>query len=120
MKRPGAALVALVIALGLPPSVLAQENDRSAERVGAALQRQSLLGSGALTWADPPPRKLGIFTLVPPEGPGEIVRLRLPIGELVSQAAHALSAAHQRRREASARHEVQRVLSAFIAQRKTR
>ena len=119
MKRLGAALVALVVGLGLPPLLLAQENGRSVERVSVALQRQSPLGSSAFTWTEPPSRKLGIFTLVPPGGPGEMVRLRLPIGELVSKAAHSISAANQRRRETSARHEVRRVLSAFIAQQKT-
>lgn len=118
MRLARAALVILVLALGLPPLLLAQEKDRSVERVSAALQRQSQLDSGAVTWTEPPPRKLGIFALVPPEEPGEVVRVRLPIGELVSKAAQGISAANQRRRETSARHEVQKVLSAFIAQQK--
>ena len=48
--------------------------------------------------------------------PGEMIRLRLPIGELVTNAARAILAANQKRRESSARHEVQKALSAFIAQ----
>ena len=119
MKFAGTALVVLVVGLGLPSLLLAQESDRSVERVSAALQRQSQLGSSVLTWTEPPPKKLGIFTLVSPREPGEMVRLRLPIGELVSKAAQGVSAANQRRRETSARHEVQKALTVFIAQQKT-
>ena len=119
MKFAETALGVLAICLGLPPLLLAQENDRSVARISAALQRQSQLGSSALTWTEPPPKKLGILTLVSPTEPGEMVRLRLPIGELLSKAAHGVSAANQRRRETSARHEVQKALSAFIAQQKT-
>ena len=119
MRLVSAALVALVFVLGLPPLLLAQEKDRSVERVSAALQRQSQLGSSVFNWTEPPPRKLGIVALVPSAEPGEVVRLRLPIGELVSKAAHGISAANQRRRETAARHEVQKVLSAFLAQQKT-
>lgn len=45
-----------------------------------------------------------------------MVRLRLPIGQLVSKAARGVSAVNQRRREASAERHVQQALSAFIAQ----
>jgi hypothetical protein len=119
MKLAQTALLVLVVCLGVPPLLLAQENDRSVERISAALRRQSQLGSSALTWTEPPPKQLGIVALVFPTEPGEMVRLRLPIGELVSKAAQGVSAANQRRRETSARHEVQKALSAFIAQQKT-
>ncbi len=108
-----AALIILVI-LGVgPPRLLAQEIDRSVERVSAALQAQSSLRLTAPTWAEPPPKQIGVFTLVPPTNPGEILRVRLPIGELASRTARGLARANQRRREAAARLEVQRALTAF-------
>ena len=119
MKLAGIALVALMVGLGLPPLLLAQENDRSVQRISTALQRQSQIGSSVPTWTEPPSRKLGIFTLVPPAEAGEMVRLRLPIGEMVSTAAQRVSAANQKRRETSARQEVQKALTAFFAQQKS-
>ena len=119
MKLATTALIVLLLCLGRPPLLLAQGNDRSVERISAALQRQSQISSSALTWTEPLPKKLGIFALVPPTEPGEMVRLRIPIGELVSKAARGVSAANQRRRETSARLEVQKALTAFIAQQKT-
>jgi len=119
VKFAATALGVLMAGLGLPSLLLAQERDRSVERVRAGLQRQSQPGSSVLTWTEPPPKKLGIFTLVSPREPGEMVRLRLPIGELVAKAAQGVSAANQRRRETSARHDVQKALTAFIAQQKT-
>ena len=117
MKLAGTLLVVLVVGLGLPPLLLAQESDRSVQRISAALRRQSQIGSSAATGTEPPSRKLGVLTLVPPVEPGEMVRLRLPIGEIVSAAAQRISTANQRRRETSARREVQQALTAFIAQR---
>ena len=119
MKSAETALVVLLVGLGLPSLLRAQGNDRSVARISAALQRQSQIGSSASTWTEPPPKKLGMLTLVSPTEPGEMVRLRVPIGELLSRAAQGVSAANQRRRETSARHEVQKSLSAFIAQQKT-
>jgi hypothetical protein len=119
MKLAGTALAFLVVGLGLPPQLLAQEIDRSVERISAALQRQSRLGSSVPIWTEPAPKKLGIFTLEYPTEPGEMVRLRVPIGELVAKAAHALSATSQRRRETAARQEVQKALTAFLAQQNT-
>lgn len=120
MKLAGAVIVVLALCAGLPGELLAQGHDRSVERVSAALQGQPRLGSGVFTWTEPAPVRLGILTLVPPVHRGEIVRVRLPIGELVSAAAHRISTANQRRREAAARQEVQRALSACVARRGTR
>jgi hypothetical protein len=119
MKLAQTALIVLVIALCFPALLRAQENDRAVGRISAALQRQSQLGSSAPAWTEPPAKKLGIFTLVFPTEPGEIVRLRLPIGEMIARAAQGVSAANQKRREASAHSEVQKALTAFIAQQKT-
>src|SRR3954454_3965982 len=81
MKLAGAALIVVIAGLGLAPSLLAQDGGRPGGRITAALQRPSHLGSSVPTWTEPPSKKLGIFTLVPATQPGEMVRLRLPIGE---------------------------------------
>jgi hypothetical protein len=45
------------------------------------------------------PTRLGMFTLVPPETNGEVIRIAIPVGELASKAARAISDARQRRAE---------------------
>lgn len=57
-----------------------------------------------------PPTKLGIFTLVPPTSRGEMVRVSIPIGELVTRAFAGVAAANQRRQEAAARRRVEEAL----------
>ena len=64
-----------------------------------------------------PPAKLGIFTLVPPTGRGEIIRVSVPIGELVSRAFKSLSEANRRRQEAASRRKVEANLQAFAEHR---
>ena len=61
------------------------------------------------------PLEFGIFTLVAPTGRGEIVRVSIPIGELVSRAVKGVSASLHRRQEAAARREVDEALTAFAA-----
>jgi hypothetical protein len=61
-------------------------------------------------WIEPPPRRLGVFTIVPPERPGEVVRVAVPIGALTMRAAHAVGQAQQRRAERKARKEVEQAL----------
>jgi hypothetical protein len=113
MRRLAAGLV---FALVCPPSVLAQERDRSVERIRLALEEQPPLSMGGppppIT---PTPRTFGIFTLVPPTRSGEFVRVSVPIGELVSQAAKGMASANRRRQEAASRRKVQAALKAFAA-----
>jgi hypothetical protein len=45
------------------------------------------------------PTRLGMFTLVPPETNGEVIRVAIPVGELASKAARAISDARHRRAE---------------------
>ena len=113
-----AALIILVIIGVGPARLLAQASDRSVERVSAALRAQWSLRVTPLPGAEPPSKQFGILTLVLPTNPGEIVRLRLPIGELVARTARGLVRANQTRREAAARLEVQRALTAFTARPK--
>ena len=108
----GGLLVSLV---GWVP-LLAQETDRSLERIGIALERPLPIVV-AVDQADSAlPKTLGIFTFVPPTRPGEMVRVSVPIGKLVSRAFKGVVAAHQRRREIAARQEVNAALTWFSQQ----
>jgi hypothetical protein len=103
MKALAGRLVAMLI--GSAP-LLAQERDRSLERISLALQQPLPIVRDLTSVESAPPRTLGIFTLVPPQLPGEIIRVSVPIGELVSQAFRDVAAANQRRQEAAARRRV--------------
>lgn len=116
MKLAAAVLGILVGALAVAPALQAQVTERAVERVSVALLRPLRLDSGVFSWTNPSPRKLGVFTIEPPTAPGEVLRVRLPIGELVSKAARSVTAAHQGRREAAARREVEAALRAFCAE----
>lgn len=45
------------------------------------------------------PARFGMFALAPPEANGEVIRVSIPIGELASRAARAISDARHRRAE---------------------
>jgi hypothetical protein len=89
-----------------------QERDPSRERIRLALQ-QPLPSESTL------PRSLGILTFVQPTKPGEIVRVSIPIGELVTKAYRGVAAANRRRQEAAARREVEAALKAFTEQQRS-
>ena len=127
MRRLAASLV-VVSALSL--QLLAQERNRSLERISLALLQPPPLPSGAdpqealrastLQTLDmsifgplPGAAKLGPFTLETPQLRGEIIRLSLPVGEYVSRVARGLSATNRRRQEAAARRRVEADLKAF-------
>ena len=116
MKLAAAVVGMLGGVLAVTPTLQAQVTDRAVERVSVALLRPLRSDSGVFSWTDPSPWKLGMLTIEPPTAPAEFLRVRLPIGELVSKATRSLTAAHQRRREAAARREVDAALRAFSAQ----
>ncbi len=109
----------LVVSLLCSAPVLAQERDRSLERISLALQQPPPIVSGHVLLEGYPgtPRTLGIFTLVPPTLQGEVVRVSVPVGELVSRAVKGVASANQRRREAAARRRVEAALEWFLEQR---
>jgi hypothetical protein len=126
MMRLAAALVVL---MSLPGQASAQDN-HSLERISLALhQPPSVLRgvdhAGALRASTLPTpgvsifepmagaRKVGPFTLGTPQQ-GQIIQLSLPIGEYVSNLAHAIAAANHRRKEAAARQRVEADLRAFL------
>lgn len=59
--------------------------------------------------------RLGMFTLALPRRDGEIVRLTIPVGELVSRTARAVSDANHRRAERKADERVRKDLEQFLA-----
>jgi hypothetical protein len=103
----------LLAALAFSPALAAQERDRSLERISLALQQPLPIFRGVDPVENPLPRRLGIFTMVPPTERGEIVRVSIPIGELVSRAFKGVAAANRRRQEAAARRKVEAALEWF-------
>jgi hypothetical protein len=67
-----------------------------------------------------PPTRIGMFTLVRPEANGEVVRMAIPDGELVSRAARAISDANHRRAERKANDRVRKDLAQFLASSKAK
>jgi hypothetical protein len=114
MKGLAAGILASV-ACSAP--LFAQERDRPLERLSLALQ-QPLAASvrGAAPVDGARPKALGVFTLVPPTGRGEMIRVSVPVGDLVSRALSGAAAANRRRQEAAARRKVDAALAWFKEQ----
>ena len=93
-----------------------QERDRALERISL-----SLVQPPPALRIDPPidgapPKTFGIFTLVPPAMRGEMVRVSVPVGDLVSRAVKGVAAANRRRQEAAVRREIAAELARVTAQ----
>lgn len=93
--------------------LLAQERERSLERIAIALEQPRPIVRGVAPVDDSSPKKLGIFTLLPPTSRGEIVRVSIPIGELVTRAFTGVVAVNQRRQAEAARRKVEAALERF-------
>ena len=106
----------LLVSLVCWAPLVAQDRDRSLERISLALQQPIPIGRGVGQVESTLPKTLGIVTLVHPTRPGEIVRVSIPIGELVSRAFKGVAAANQRRQEAAARRKVEAALKWFEEQ----
>jgi hypothetical protein len=96
--------------------LLAQERDRSLERISFELQQPLPIVRSAEPFGNAAPKKLGIFTLVPPTASGGMISISVPIWELVSRGFKRAAAANQRRQEAAARRTVQAALERFKEQ----
>ena len=103
----------LLVSLVLPAPALAQERDRSLERIDLALQQPFSIVGGTAPVDGAAPTKLWIFTFVQPVRRGEMVRVSIPIGELVTRAFRGVAAANQGRQEAAARRRVEAALREF-------
>jgi hypothetical protein len=108
----------VLVSVLLSAPLAAQERGRSLERISLALQIPAPIVREVPPVESATPKTFGIFTLVPPTGRGEMVRVSIPVGELVSRAFKGVAAANRRRREAAARREVEAALEWFKEQRK--
>jgi hypothetical protein len=100
--------------------LLAEERERSLERISLALQQPLPVMRRVAPAESTVPKTFGIFTLVPPIGRGEMVRVSVPTGELVSRAFKGAAAANRRRQEAAARREVEAALEWFKQEQPSR
>ena len=106
----------LLVSLACWAPLVAQERDRSPERIRLAQEQPILVVPGVGQVESTLPKTVGIFTLVQPTRPGEIVRVSVPIGEFVSRAFRSVAVANQRRQEAAARQKVEAALKWFREQ----
>ena len=106
----------LLVAVACSAPLVAQERDPSLERISLALQQPLSVVRGFDAVEPDAPKAFGIFTLVPPTGRGEIVRVSVPVGELVSRAFKSAAAANRRRQERAARRKVEAELEWFKSQ----
>jgi hypothetical protein len=108
------ALVGGIMAVGAQESV---PSSASLKRIRAALQspQQPISSDGVPLFSPGKPDKiqLGIVTFLPPDSPGEVVSMRVPVGALISRAAHSVAAAQHRRAERAAGDEVAKALAEF-------
>jgi hypothetical protein len=108
-------LTTWVIAL-IATSVRAAEQQPPPREVSAAVQAQpKLVIKTEDLFPLTRPTRLGLFTVVPPQTNGEVIRVSVPVGELVSKAAHAISEANHRRAERKADEHVRIDLETFLA-----
>jgi hypothetical protein len=114
-------LVAITALVGGVTPVWAQESEPSSaslDRIRAALQSPqpiTITSDGVPIFAPSKPDEvpLGVLTFVPPDTPGQFAGIRVPIGALVSRAAHSIAAGQHRRAENAARDEVAKALAEF-------
>lgn len=101
----------LLLSLVCPSLLVGQERDRSLERLTLALQQPIPILRGVDPVETRVRRSLGVLTLVPPELPGEMVRVSGPIGALVSRVIRGVGGARQRREAEAARRRVEAALT---------
>lgn len=68
------------------------------------------------TWAppEPLPRRFGIVTFDVPDTRGAMVKVSIPVGDVIVRVSNRVAAARQRHRAAAARTDVQRAHAAFL------
>lgn len=101
----------LLVSLICWAPLVAQQRAVSLERIDLALQQPLPIVRSVGEAESAVPKTFGIFTAIPPTGPGEMIRVSVPIGEFVSRAFKGVAAANQRRREAAARRKVEAALT---------
>jgi len=123
-------LAAIAVIVCGVASVRAQQTDGAAsqdspsvERIRAALEVQHPISAdGASLFAQTKPLfaptkpnefRLGVVTFVPPDSAGQFISIRVPIGDIISRAAHSISTAQRRRAEKAAHAEVMKAVADF-------
>lgn len=114
VMRPLAVAFLMFSAVAAP--VLAQPQDPAVRRLSLALQQPRPPVGGLVLGTVDDPKTFGIFTVVAPELRGEMIRVSLPIGALVTQAYRGVAARNRRRQEQAARRQVQADLRRFNTQ----
>jgi hypothetical protein len=110
----------LVVSATSTAPLLGQQRDRSLERMRLALEQPAEIVRGVSPVETAVPKTFGSVTFVPPTLRGEMVRVTIPIGELVSRAFKGAAAANRRRQEAGARRTVEADLESFKQQQTSR
>lgn len=119
MASTGVRLPLFFIAavLGGVQSVWAQQPPASVERIRIALESpQPSLSIDGLPFfgpTKPDETHFGTLTFVRPDSPGQFVNIIVPVGVLVSRAAHSIAAAQHHRAEKAAHAEVVKALAEF-------
>ena len=113
-------LVVITALVGASMAVRAQESEPSSaslKRIRAALQspQRPISSDGVPLFGPGKPDdvQLGVLTFVSPDSPGQVVSMRVPVGTLISRAAHSVVAAQHRRAERATRDEVAKALAEF-------
>ena len=109
MKSVAAVVLASCV---VATTAAAQERDRSLERINLKLTQPSPVLDGVVPLERTVPKKLGIFTLVEPQLRGEMIRVSVPVGELVMRAVRGTAAARHRRQASAAKRRVEAELKA--------
>ena len=121
VKLKGTVIVAAVVVASLGVAIgSATAEQTDPKRTIAPPQSQPKLIIRADELFPLTPSRMGMFTFVPPETDGEFIRVGIPVGELVSRAARAVSNANHRRAERKADERVRKDVAQFLALSKTK
>ena len=121
MQRTNLAILVVVAAIGAfivgsMVSVRAEQVDsQRVKTTSPPLSPPRLIIRADELFPITPPPRLGVLTLVPPQTNGEIIRVGIPVGELISKATRSISDANHRRAERKADDRVRKDLEQFIA-----
>src|SRR5262245_24304179 len=113
MRSLLAAAVAVLASVELHADQRPSPSTQTPEQLTVAAQQ--LLRLTIPVWTDPPPKRIGVFTLVPPERRGEMGHITMPAREPAMRAVRAVGQAQYRRSEQKARKEVAQALEGFQA-----
>ena len=108
-------LIGLIVVLGAASANAEQSDARTKPLNGAVPTQPKLIIRAEGLFPLAPPKRFGMFTLVPPESNREVIRVAIPIGELASRAARAISDARHRHAERKVDERIARELQQFTS-----